>query len=197
MFPNASMKSRLAHMNSRAPDGQLSPRDHLLRRPLIVEDARDIACCFNSGGAGCFAKPQEYCQILATLLNDGISPTTNKQILRKATVDLMFENQIPQFPNFAAQEIPPAKADLTNRIAHLYPSATPPGWGLTCMLTGGSTGRSAQTGHWAGLPNLWWWCDRPKGIAGMVCTQILPFADAQVLGLWSDMESLVYKGLDL
>lgn len=191
------MKSRLAHMNSRAPDGQLSPRDHLLRRLLIVEDARDIASCFNSGGAGCFAKPQEYCQILATLLNDGISPTTSKQILRKATVDLMFENQIPQFPNFAAQEIPPAKADLTNRIAHLYPSATPQGWGLTCMLTGGSTGRSAQTGHWAGLPNLWWWCDRPKGIAGMVCTQILPFADAQVLGLWSDMESLVYKGLDL
>ncbi|KAE8383166.1 beta-lactamase/transpeptidase-like protein [Aspergillus bertholletiae] len=196
LFPNASMKSRLAHMNSRAPNGQLSQRDHLMRRPLIVEDARDIATCFNSGGAGCFAKPQEYCQILATLLNDGISPTTNKQILRKETVDLMFENHIPQFPNFAAQAIPAAKADLTNPIPHLYPSTTPQGWGLTCMLTGGVTGRSEQTGHWAGLANLWWWCDRTKGVAGMVCTQILPFGDVPVLGLWGDLESLVYRGLD-
>lgn len=55
-------------MNSRAPDGQLSPRDHLLRRPLIVEGAEEIKNCFNSGGAGCFAKPQEYCRKYPSLL---------------------------------------------------------------------------------------------------------------------------------
>ncbi|KAF5862166.1 hypothetical protein ETB97_012063 [Aspergillus alliaceus] len=195
LFPNARMQSKLAHMNSRAPGGQLTPRDHLLRRPLIMEKSEEGLACFNSGGAGCFATPRDYCQILATLLNDGISPTTNQQILRKATVDMMFQNQIPQFPQFASQEIPPSKADLTNRIPHLYPSTTPQGWGFTCMLTGGATGRSTYTGHWAGLANLWWWCDREKGVAGMVCTQILPFADAQVLGLWIDVESLVYQGL--
>ncbi|PKX97003.1 serine hydrolase domain-containing protein [Aspergillus novofumigatus IBT 16806] len=168
------------------PQGQLSGRDHLLRRPLIVRTTEDIKTCFNSGGGGCFAKPQEYCQILATLLNDGTSPTNGMQILEKATVDEMFRNQIPNLPNFAGQGISPSKPDLTNAISHPYPSSTPQGWGLTFMLTGGATGRSEGTAHWAGLANLWWWCDRENGVAGMICTQLLPFADPQVWSLWLD-----------
>ena len=27
----------------------------------------------------------------------------------------------------------------------------------------------------AGLPNLFWWCDRENGVAGIIATQILPF----------------------
>ncbi|KAL2011493.1 hypothetical protein VTN00DRAFT_4211 [Thermoascus crustaceus] len=197
MFPTASMKARLAYMNQRAPNGQLSGRDHVLRRPLIVESESDIKSCFNSGGAGCFARPQDYCQILATLLNNGTSPTTGKTLLRKETVDEMFRNQIPEFPNFATQGIPASKPDLTNPIPNLYPAPQggTQGWGLTFMLTGGATGRSPGTAHWAGLPNSWWWCDRENGVAGMVCTQILPFADAQVLGLWADVETQVYRAL--
>jgi hypothetical protein len=54
----------------------------------------------------------------------------------------------------------------------------PEDWGLAFMFTnGGATGRSMSTFIWSGLPNYWWWADREKGIAGMVCTQILPFAD--------------------
>jgi CubicO group peptidase (beta-lactamase class C family) len=216
MFPSALIKEKLAYMNQRDAQGQLSGRDHLLRRPLVVQTAEDIKTCFNSGGGGCFAKPQEYCrmcvlyyvchsekilivryraEILATLLNDGISPITGKQILEKATVDEMFRNQIPILTNFAAQAIPASKPDLTNAIGHLYPSSTPQGWGLTFMRTGGPTGRSEGTAHWAGLANLWWWCDREKGVAGMICTQLLPFADPQVWSLWQDVESAVYRGL--
>ncbi|EXJ65514.1 beta-lactamase [Cladophialophora yegresii CBS 114405] len=194
MFPNAQMKAKLAYMNARTPDGQLHPRDHLLHRPLVVESEQDIATCVNSGGAGAFALPREYCQILATLLNDGTSPITGAQILKKETVDQMFQNQIPGFPNFGRQGIPPAKADLTNAIPDLYPGKEQ-GWGLTFMLSDGPTGRSSGTGHWAGLPNLYWWCDRAKGVAGMICSQVLPFADPQVLGLWVNLESGVYSGL--
>lgn len=132
-------------------------------------------------------------EVLAALLNDGISPTTGKVLLKKDTVDEMFRNQIAKFPNFGVQGIPPSKPDLTNPIPNLYPSnGTPQGWGITFMITGGSTGRSPGTGHWAGLPNLWWWCDRENGVAGMICTQVLPFADPQVLGLWLDVEKAVY-----
>lgn len=59
----------------------------------------------NSAGAGCFAQPREYANIIATLLNDGTSPTTEKQILKKETVDTMFENQIPEHPNFGRELI--------------------------------------------------------------------------------------------
>ncbi|KAL1961722.1 hypothetical protein VTN77DRAFT_1122 [Rasamsonia byssochlamydoides] len=194
-IPTESMKKNLAYMNQRAPNGQLSLRDHLLHRALIVNTAEEVKGYFNSGGAGCFGKPQEYCKILATLLNDGTSPTTGKQILRKETVDEMFRNQIPEFPDFGRQGIPDAKPDLTNPIPELYPTAGPQGWGLTFMLTGGASGRSSGTAWWAGLPNLYWWCDREKGVAGMICSQILPFADPRVLGLWFDLETTVYKAL--
>lgn len=135
--------------------------------------------------------------VLAVLLNDGTCPTTGTQLLKKATVDEMFTNQIPKFPDFGRNGIPAAKPDLTNAIPEIYPvpGNGPQGWGLTFMLTGGATGRSSTTGFWAGLPNLWWWCDREKGVAGIVCTQILPFADAQVLGLWVRVESAVYAAL--
>jgi len=67
------MKANLAYMNQRSPDGQLSGRDHLLRRPLSVESAEHIKSCFNSGGAGCFAKPQEYTRELNFLVMHGLA----------------------------------------------------------------------------------------------------------------------------
>lgn len=123
---------------------------------------------------------------------------TNAQLLKKETVDQMFTNQIPQFPDFGRQGIVAAKPDLTNPIPDIYPvqGKPPQGWGLTFMLSnGGPTGRSKGTGFWAGLPNCWWWCDREKGVGGIVCSQILPFGDPKVLGLWFDVETQIYNAL--
>ncbi|KAL8984849.1 MAG: hypothetical protein Q9205_001305 [Flavoplaca limonia] len=178
-FPSENMKGNLAHMHQRDTDGNLRERNHLLRRPLVVQ-GDDVERTFNSAGAGCFAQPSEYCQILATLLNDGVSPTTSTRILSEASIHEMFTNQIPQFPNFGRRGITPAKPDLTNPIPDMYPQPPeqPQGWGLTFMMTihPGATGRGANTAWWAGLANFYWWCDREKGVAGMCASQILPFA---------------------
>lgn len=109
----------------------------------------------------------------------------------------MFTNQIPQFPHFGRQGIPAAKPDLTNPIPELYPvpERRPQGWGLTFMLTGGQTGRSENTAWWAGLANSFWWADRDNGVGGIVCTQIFPFGDPSVMGLWAQLEIGVYEGL--
>lgn len=63
MIPNAEMRTKLAHMHARASDGTLRPREHPLRAPLVVDpkDETETKRIFNSGGAGMFAKPQEYC----------------------------------------------------------------------------------------------------------------------------------------
>ncbi|CAM1509894.1 Fc.00g002290.m01.CDS01 [Cosmosporella sp. VM-42] len=200
MIPSAELRSKLAYMHARDSDGTLRPRDHLQRLPLVIDpnNKEETAKLFNSGGAGMFANPREYCKVLAVLLNDGTCPRTGVQLLRKETVDEMFRNQIAKFPNSSRQFIPAAKPDLTNPIEQLYPvEGNPPqGWGLTFMLSnGGATGRSKSTGHWAGLANLWWWCDRENGVAGMVATQILPFADAKVLNLWVEVEAEIYRAL--
>jgi hypothetical protein len=125
MFPTDQMKKQLAWMNARyAPfrctvsilradhgkpsslhDGSLTlARDgHLNRRPLYANTKEEIDTTFHAGGAGCFARPTHYCQVIAMLLNDGTHPGTGAQILKKETVDTMFTNQIPDMPNFGRQ----------------------------------------------------------------------------------------------
>ncbi|KAI1380795.1 beta-lactamase/transpeptidase-like protein [Hypoxylon crocopeplum] len=200
MLPTQAMKDKLAYMHQRVQDGKLIPRDHLLRRPLVVSTPEEIAGLFHSGGAGLFAKPQEYARILTVLLNDGTCPKTGAKLVEKSTVDEMFTNQIPQFPDHGRQGVPAAKPDLTNPLPDLYhvPGNPPQGWGLTFMLSNASplTGRSDKTGHWAGLPNNYWWCDREHGVAGLICSQILPFLDAGVVGLWFKLEAAVYRHLE-
>ncbi|EON62562.1 beta-lactamase [Coniosporium apollinis CBS 100218] len=200
MFPNEEMKSQLASMHQRWGSGKLEERDHLYRRPLMAETEEEQDRIFNSGGAGCFAKPAEYCQILATLLNNGTHPKSGAQILKKETVDTMFENQIPQFPDFARQGIPAAKPDQTNPAPELLPQEgnPPQGWGLTFFLTStelGMTGRAPNSAWWAGLANLFWWADREKGVAGMIASQVLPFGELQVMGQWFACEKAVYDSL--
>lgn len=72
MIPTPSMKAQLAYMHQKRPDGKLVHRDHLLHRPLIVQSEEEIRACFNSGGAGIFAKPQEYTRTY--LVSLGIMP---------------------------------------------------------------------------------------------------------------------------
>lgn len=200
MIPNGDMRSRVAYMHQRDADMTLRPRDHLLRAPLVVDpdNSAEVDKLFHSGGAGMFARPQEYCRVLAVLLNDGSCPRTGAKILSKATVEEMFRNQVSKFPDYGRQGIAAAKPDLTLPVADLYPipDKAPQGWGLTFMQANSTaTGRSKEAVHWAGLANLWWWCDREKGVAGMVATQILPFGDGKVLQLWGGVEAATYAAL--
>lgn len=197
-FPTQENINRLAHMHQRSPEGKVSEREHLLTAPLKSPSAAEQKNILNSAGAGIFAQPREYVKIIATLLNNGTSPNTKAQILKPETVDQMFTNQIPEMPQFGRQGTAAAIPELTNPIAELYPQPKEQeqGWGLTFMITvhPGATGRGRNTGWWAGLPNLFWWADREKGVGGMVASQILPFGDGNVMGLWAECESLVYQG---
>lgn len=201
MFPTPEMKKNLAYMHQRWPgsNGGSDERDHIYREPILAETDQEKAQLFNSGGAGCFAKPAEYIQVLACLLNDGESPTTGARLLQKNTVDMMFENQIEEFPDFGYQGLPDAKPEQTNRVSQLYPQEgnPPQGWGLSFMLTQepGATGRGRNTAWWAGIANLFFWCDREKGVAGMIASQVMPFGEPSVMGQWGACEAACYAAL--
>lgn len=99
MFPTDEMKKNLAYMHQRWPGSQeAEERDHVYREPIIAQTDHEKKHVFHSGGAGAFAKPAEYVQVLATLLNDGKSPKTGAQILKKETVEAMFQNQVSSPP---------------------------------------------------------------------------------------------------
>ncbi|EEP77238.1 beta-lactamase [Uncinocarpus reesii 1704] len=196
-FPSEAMKKRLISMTQRAQDGTLSQGHHPNHMPLDEFNEDEKKFIFNSGGGGCFSTPRDYAQLLAALLNNGVSPTTGNQILSKSTVDSMFENQIPHMPDFGRAGLPAAKPDLTNPVQELYPlpDRTPQGWGLTWMITPSPTGRTATSAFWAGIANCFWWCDREKGIAGVITTQVLPFGDPKLVPLWVNIEAAVYNSL--
>lgn len=63
-LPSKEMKTSLAYMHQRTPDGVLHPRNHLFRTPLVVTGEEECSRVFNSGGGGLFARPQEYCSKL-------------------------------------------------------------------------------------------------------------------------------------
>ncbi len=96
MFPPAAAQSNLASIHQRdATSGELRVRDHFYGSPLKQDSTEKQNAFFQSGGAGLFAKPKEYVKVLAALLNEGTSPTTGKQVLKPETVELLWENQIP------------------------------------------------------------------------------------------------------
>lgn len=137
-------------------------------------------------------------EILSMLLHDGRS-LSGKAILEPNTIEEMFTNQIAWLPNFARRHYPAVKPELVYVADAFYPPCQPPtpqGWGLGFMITPGPTGRSDKTGQWSGLSNAFWWCDRERGVAGIVASQLLPFADLNVVGLWVEVESKVYKGIE-
>jgi CubicO group peptidase (beta-lactamase class C family) len=177
----------------------INANGHLYRRPLLPLSKEEREGTFHSGGAGCFARPAEYCQIIAMLLNDGTHAPTGAKILKPETIKEMFTNQIPEMPNFGRQAITPAKPELSNALPELYPQPhdQAQGWGLTFFLHvhPGPTGRSGSTGWWAGLPNLFWWADRENGLGGIIASQIIPFGDMKVMGLWAQIEAGLYTGI--
>ena len=70
-------------------------------------------------------------------------------------------------------------------------------WGLSFLINTkqGPAGRSAGTLSWCGLANTYFWVDPTKRIAGVICTQILPFVDPRVMSVYSQFESGVYKAI--
>ncbi|KAL2354622.1 beta-lactamase/transpeptidase-like protein [Cryomyces antarcticus] len=193
--PPKEMRDRLARQHYRGADGVLQEGDHLYSFALKDDDS-----VFHSGGGGCFGSVEEYLKLLAMLLSNGKSPTTGAQVLRPETVDMMFENQLHDLPDFGRTPIQTKIPMLTNTIDDLYPQEgnPPQGWSFGGFLTlkPAATGRGNHTLWWAGLANLYWWCDRERGVAGLIGSQILPFWDEKVLHQWHTCEKAVYDGLE-
>ena len=68
------------------------------------------------------------------------------------------------------------------------------GHGLATMITPEPTGdgRGAGSLAWAGLANTYYWADPEAGQGGVLMTQLLPFADPEVLTLLRALERGAY-----
>lgn len=172
---------RMVAVYNRAPDGKFQGGTRT--QPAQPAD-------FNGGG-GLSSTAHDYVKFARMLLNKG-KGEGNVQILKPATVDLLFKNQIGRIRAGAMQtQQPNLSADVD----------THPGgadhWGLIGLWHGpGTKGiRSEGSTGWAGIYNTFLWVDPKKHIAGIVMMQYLPFFDPEAVGLLTDFERAVYASL--
>ena len=174
-------KDRLARIHARGKDGGLTPIDV----PLPPESPE-----FHAGGGGLFSTVPDYLTFLQVLMHGGV--LNGRRVLKPETVALMGQNHMG---DLNVQTMVTQLPHLSNDC-ELFPGMDKK-WGLTFLINTQDVpgARSANSLAWAGLNNTYYWLDPKKKVAGVIMTQILPFADAAVLGLLDRFERAVYAAV--
>jgi CubicO group peptidase (beta-lactamase class C family) len=178
-------KKRLVTVHARKPDGGLDPIEFGV--PQEPE--------FFMGGGGLYGTGRDYLAFLQMLMHGG--EFNGARLLRPETVAQMSKNNIGDV-NISRVVLkttaPPSTPDVD--MGQLFPGQDIK-WGLSFLINPqeGPAGRSGGSLSWAGLANTYFWVDPSKHVAGVILTQVLPFVDPRVLGLYGKFESGLYKAL--
>ena len=121
---------------------------------------------------------------------DGLSALLDgAHVLSSNTVATMGDNHV------GALHAGALVSALPERSNDFRPTADGRGrWGLGFLinLDKHPGGRAEGSLAWAGLYNTYFWIDPASDVAGVLLTQVLPFADPQVLSVFADFERAVY-----
>jgi len=180
--PKPEWPSRLATVHARDEKGSLSPIDAVAMPIAPLEKPE-----FYPGGGGLFSTSRDYLTFLRALMRGG--ELNGARILKPETVALMGQNHM------GALNVLPMKTfnPRMSNDCELFPGMDKK-WGLSFLINTQDVpgARSAGSLAWAGINNTYYWLDPVKNIAGVLMTQILPFADPTVLGLLDRFERTVY-----
>lgn len=170
-------RARLATVHHRQPDGSL--------QPTAFEMPQEPEYVLGSGGL--YSTGPDYLRFLRMLLGGG--ELDGARILRPETVAALAANQIGEISVGPLASANPALANDVEFFPRLAKR-----WGFAAMVTteDAPTGRAAGSLAWAGLANTSFWVDPSRRLAGVLLTQVLPFADARVLALADAFERAVY-----
>ena len=172
-----AQRARLVAVHQRQEDGSLGAGE----RPAGNGPA------FLAGGGMMCSTAGDYTRFLRMLLRGGT--LDGARILSAETVADMARNHIGD-----AEVVPMRSAIPTMSYdCDLFPGMIVK-WGLGFLINTeqGPNGRSPGSLAWAGLVNTYFWLDPTSGVAGLVLTQSLPFADPKALALLGALERGVY-----
>jgi len=141
---------------------------------------------FQYGGGGLTSTLIDYLKILRFLLN------SMKLDTRRSFVPQIFRNQIG---NLGIPSLKSFNKGLASDY-DIYPNIEK-SWGYGLLLNNQplKTGRSADSGSWAGVLNTYFWVDCRNDLAGVFLTQILPCYTPTLLNAFDSFEKLAYKRL--
>jgi methyl acetate hydrolase len=174
---SAEQAARKAAVHVRGPDGAL------IAIPFALPENPEVL----SGGGGLYSTPRDYSRFLRMLMSEGV--LDGVRVLKAQTARSLAENQTGAH---RAGVLTSALPNMSNDF-DIHPGLTAP-HGLATIVTppGAGDGRSAGSLAWAGLANTYYWADPQAGKAGVLMTQLLPFADPEVLALLKALERDAY-----
>ena len=172
---------RMARVHLHRPDGTFQV--DRVQPPMIVKQ-------FNGGG-GLASTAPDYIRFLQMLLNQG--SLNGARIVSAETVASMGRNHIG---NVGVRAVKTAMPERSSDFAFVADGRDK--WGIGFMITAdGRPGRrSAGSLSWGGLFNTYFWVDPTRGVAGVILTQYLPFADSRALAVYDAFERGVYQLAD-
>ena len=175
-----AQQARVAGLHRRQADGSLMVSPRQIGQGLG----------FRGGGGGLCSPPRDYLRFLRMMLAGGT--LDGVRILAPETVAQMGRNHLDA--GVAVQTMVSSNP-AQSLDADFFPEQTQL-WGLGFLLNTVPTasGRSPGGMCWAGLANLYFFIDPARGLAGMVSTQTLPFADPRILDVLWRFESALYAG---
>jgi methyl acetate hydrolase len=177
----ADKQARLVAVHHRGADGAIVKDD--VQPPPTVNPI--------IGGGGLSSTASDYIRFVRMILNDG--ELDGVRILKADTVAAMARNQIGSLGVPALKTALPQRSDDFSFVADGRDK-----WGLGFLITVDAVPgkRSAGSLSWGGIYNTYFWIDRTRGVAGVILTQFLPFADRKALALYDTFERGVYQIAD-
>ena len=169
----ASQRAREASVHRRNADGSFRPEPP--EKPVVTK--------VFLGGGGIYSTAPDYLTLLQALLNGG--SLRGVTILKPETVALM-SAEPDRRSRSRHHEDDQSGAVERRRFLSRRPQAL--GFWAHDHPRSRKDGRKAGSLTWAGLLNTYYWIDPASGIAGVIMTQMLPFADARALKLYRAFE---------
>ncbi|KAK4231610.1 beta-lactamase/transpeptidase-like protein [Podospora fimiseda] len=155
------------------------------------------------GGGYLISTLDDYSTFLLTLLNWGTHPLSGVTLLKSSTVRrIVFADLIPKaitVPDSERTGEPVGAWKSNNQSYSLSLDFLPgikKGWSgsLLINLEDVEGRRRKGSGAWAGIFNTFYWVDLWSGKLGVIFTNLMPFLDGEVLGLFDRLEEFVYSG---
>ncbi len=172
-----AQRARMVSVHQRQPDGSLA----------AGERAAGNGQPFLAGGGALCCTAGDYLRFLRMLLRGG--SLDGARILSPESVTEMSRNQI------GALTVTPMRSSMPamSYDCDLFPGMEQK-WGLGFLINSerGPAGRNPGSLAWAGLINGYYWVDPSAGVAGLILSQSLPFADPKALALLGALERGVY-----
>ena len=162
---------------SRQPDGDL------VREPR--QDPTPVTRF--SGGGGLWSTAHDYGRFMRMWLKNG--ELDGQRVLSAETVATMAANHVGPL---AAGAIVTALPDQSNDFTPTADGRGRFGLGFLINLDDQPGRRAAGSLAWAGLYNTYFWIDSASGVAGVILTQVLPFADPKILSVFEAFERAIY-----